>query len=25
MPTDRLGPGLPVRRQRDLLDRVERI
>ena len=25
MPTDRLAPGLPVRRQRDLLDRVERI
>ena len=25
MPTDRLAPGLQVRRQRDLLDRVERI
>ena len=25
MPTDRLAPGLAVRRQRDLLDRVERI
>lgn len=25
MPTDRLAPGLPVRRQRNLLDRVERI
>ena len=25
MPTDRLAPGLSIRRQRDLLDRVERI
>ena len=25
MPTDRLAPGLPIRRQRDLLDRVETI
>ena len=25
MPTDRLAPGLPVRRQRELLDRLERV